>query len=209
MDKPHLIWTEENRRQIIDCKIFSVWESFCKRPDAQKQQAQLEQLEQREQLGQSELQSKDAVSRAFTIIEAADWANVIPVVDTPEGKKFLMVWQWRHGSKCLSLEFPGGVFEKGENPEEAASRELFEETGLKPAKIKKLGEFNPNPAIMSNTMHFFLAEDLAGEGRQKLDEDEFVETELVSIEEVIRGMGKPPFVHALMGTALMLYLQQK
>jgi len=117
-----------------------------------------------------------------------------------------MVWQWRHGYLDLSLEFPGGVFEPGENPEEAASRELLEETGCKAGKIRKLGEFSPNPAIMANKVHFFLAEGLVP-GTQHLDADEFVEVELVSAEEVINGMGKPPYVHALMGSALALYLQ--
>jgi 8-oxo-dGTP pyrophosphatase MutT (NUDIX family) len=85
---------------------------------------------------------------------------------------------------------------------------LYEETGFKPGKIKKIGEFSPNPAIMANRIHFFLAEDLQGDGKQKLDEDEFVEVVLVDEQEVIRDMGKPPHVHALMGTALILYLQQ-
>jgi len=116
-----------------------------------------------------------------------------------------MVWQWRHGSKCLSLEFPGGVFEPGENPEEAAIREMYEETGYKPGKIVKLGEFSPNPAIMSNKVHFFLAEELIGDGIQCLDEDEYVEVALVDTDDVFQGIGKEPYVHALMGTALALY----
>jgi len=160
--------------------VFSVRESLCRAPDNQ--------------------------TGVFSVIEAADWAITVPVLKTPSGDKFLMVWQWRHGSLDLSLEFPGGVFEPGENPEEAASRELLEETGYKAGKIRKLGEFSPNPAIMSNKVHFFLAEDIADTGKQGLDADEFVEVELVDIDTVCKGMGKPPFIHALMGTALSLYL---
>jgi 8-oxo-dGTP pyrophosphatase MutT (NUDIX family) len=119
-----------------------------------------------------------------------------------------MVWQWRHGSRSLSLEFPGGVFEFGENPEEAAIRELHEETGYKPGKIEQIGEFSPNPAIMSNKVHFFLAEDLSNTGKQNLDEDEYVEIAMVDTAEVIQGMGKEPYIHALMGTALALYHQR-
>jgi 8-oxo-dGTP pyrophosphatase MutT (NUDIX family) len=119
-----------------------------------------------------------------------------------------MVRQWRHGSRALSLEFPGGVFEAGENAIQAAARELQEETAYKPGKIQKIGDFSPNPAIMSNRVHFFMAEDLTHTGNQELDEDEFIEVELVSPAEALQGLGQPPYIHALMGTALALYLQK-
>ena len=181
-DKTNLKWTEESRKQVFDCRIFSIWESYCKSPVFDQDKNKLQ---------------------TFSVIEAKDWAIVVPVI----GRQFVMVRQWRHGSQCLSLEFPGGVFEPGENPEEAAARELFEETGYKPQKIKKIGEFSPNPAIMSNKVHFFLAENLQGDGKQELDDDEYVDAVLVDIDEVKRGMGRAPYIHALMGTALMLYHQ--
>ncbi|MDR0496547.1 MAG: NUDIX hydrolase, partial [Treponema sp.] len=102
---------------------------------------------------------------------------------------------------------PGGVFERGEKAETAAARELKEETGYHAKRMKKLGEFNPNPAIMSNRVHFFLALELDRQDKQKLDEDEYVEVETVPCKEVFDGMGKPPYIHALMGTAMALYLQ--
>jgi len=187
MDKKQLIWQEEGRKQVFNCRVFSIWESHCKPPESQANHEE---------------------TQNFTVIDAKDWAIVVPVIDGPKGKQFVMVWQWRHGSRNLSLEFPGGVFEPGENPEEAALRELFEETGYKPGKIVKIGEFSPNPAIMSNKVHFFLAEDLKNTGKQKLDEDEYVEVSLVDVDEVIQGMGKAPYIHALMGTALALYHQR-
>ena len=180
-----LKWKEESRRKVFDCKVFSIYESYCRSP-------------------------KDEL-RTYTVIEASDWAIIVPVlkINETEEQKFVMVRQWRHGSRDLSLEFPGGVFEPGENPQEAAARELLEETGYKPGEIRKIGEFSPNPAIMSNKVHFFLAEDLVDTGRQDLDPDEFMEVELVSTEAVLQGIGKPPFIHALMGSALALYLQHR
>ncbi|MCL2007723.1 MAG: NUDIX hydrolase [Treponema sp.] len=119
-----------------------------------------------------------------------------------------MVRQWRHGAEELSLEFPGGVFEKGENPEEAAIREMREETGYTARRIEKLGEFNPNPAIMTNKVHFFLALDLDQGAAQELDYEEYADVEIIPFREVLAGMGKPPYIHALMGTAMCLYLQK-
>ena len=195
MNKPHLEWKEESRKKVFESKIFSVLESNCRSPEKKDKSP--------------EAGSRDAKSHShvFSLIDTKDWAIIIPVIENNKGKHFLMVWQWRHGSRCLSLEFPGGVFEAGENPRQAAVRELYEETGFKPGKIKKIGECSPNPAIMTNKVHFFLAESLVSSGRQKLDEDEYVETALVNEDKVINGMGKDPFVHALMGTALALYLK--
>ena len=175
----NLIWKEEARRTVFTCPVFSIRESSCRSPDNNL--------------------------KAFTVLDAPDWAIVVPVLETPRGPSFVMVRQWRHGSQNLSLEFPGGVLEAGEAPEQAALRELREEAAYTPGKIDKLGAFNPNPAIMSNQVHFFLAQDLGVEKAQRLDEDEYVDVEIVPVEDVIRGMGSPPYVHALMGTALALY----
>ena len=181
IDENRLAWKEESKKKVFDCRIFSICETYSRSPE-------------------NEL-------RTYTVIDAVDWVIVLPVLETPQGKKFVMVRQWRHGSRSLSLEFPGGVSELGEDPKDAAAREMLEETGYKPRAMRKIGEFNPNPAIMSNRTHFFLAEGLIDTGNKKLDSDEYVETELVSIEAVAQGMGQPPYIHALMGSAMALYLQ--
>jgi 8-oxo-dGTP pyrophosphatase MutT (NUDIX family) len=175
----NLIWQEEGQQTVFSCPVFSISERFCRH---------------------------ESKLKTFSVLDTSDWAIVIPVLETARGKEFVMVRQWRHGARELSLEFPGGVFEKGENAHQAAARELREETGFHAQKVEKLGEFNPNPAIMSNRVHFFLAQELDPPSAQELDEDEYVDVETVPWEEVLRGMGKPPYIHALMGTALTLYL---
>jgi 8-oxo-dGTP pyrophosphatase MutT (NUDIX family) len=183
MNREYLIWKEEGRKTVFTCPVFTVRESSCRSPEGA--------------LG------------VYTILEARDWAIVVPVLETARGKEFVMVRQWRHGAQELSLEFPGGVIEKGEAPEAAALRELEEETGYTPEKILKLGEMGPNPAIMSNHVHFFLAEGLRPRGAQRLDEDEYVEVETLPAGELIRNIGEPPYIHALMAAAAALYLRRQ
>ena len=182
-DEPggRLIWREEARREVYRSRVLSVRDTACVSPEGK--------------------------SGVFTVIDAADWAIVVPVLKTARGTEFVMVKQWRHGARELSLEFPGGVIERGEEPLEAAAREMREETAYLPGSIRKIGEFSPNPAIMANRVHFFLAGDLRPLPRQDLDEDEYVEVELVPEGEVFRGLGRPPYVHALMASAYCLYLQ--
>ena len=147
--------------------------------------------------------SAQGVRGDYIIMNARDWVIVIPRHDD----NFLMVKQWRHGEKALSIEFPGGVIDRGEAPEAAARRELEEETGFKAGKLTKLGSVNPNPALFSNHLHVFLAEDLISTGQQHLDEDEFINYFEMPINEVLQGMGTEQFPHALMGTALAMYLK--
>ncbi|GHV25057.1 DNA mismatch repair protein MutT [Spirochaetia bacterium] len=176
-----LIWREESRREVYRSRVLSIRDTTCRSPEG--------------------------TSGVFTVIDAPDWAIVVPVIETVRGKEFVMVRQWRHGSRELSLEFPGGVFEPGEDPLEAAARELREETAYAHGTIRKIGEFSPNPAIMANRVHIFLAGDLRPLDKQELDDDEYVEVELVPIRDVFQGLGRPPYVHALMASAYCLYLQ--
>jgi len=175
-----LTWKVEGQKTVFTCPVFDMEERYCRSPYGKL--------------------------RTYSVLKASDWAIVIPALDTERGREFVMVRQWRHGALELSLEFPGGVMEKGEDAETAAARELLEETGYRAGKIEKLGVFNPNPAIMTNKVHFFLALDLDLPAHQDLDEDEYVEVETVPCEEVLVGLGKPPYIHALMGTAMALYL---
>jgi 8-oxo-dGTP pyrophosphatase MutT (NUDIX family) len=183
METSHLIWEEGESRELFRSNVFSVRETESRSPRGE--------------------------SRLFTVMDAPDWVIVVPLLETEQGRRFVMVRQWRHGSRELSLEFPGGVMEKGESAEEGARREFEEETAYRASKLYRLGDMSPNPALMSNRVHFYLAEDLTPLRSQNLDEDEFVDVERVPFEDVTGGMGKPPFVHALTAAALALYLSRR
>lgn len=174
-----LKWETENKKTILSTVVFDVTSQHCK--------------------------SAQGAQGDYIVCDARDWAMIIP----DSGSTFLMVKQWRHGEKALSVEFPGGVIEKGEDPEKAALRELEEETGCIPGKITKLGTLNPNPALFSNHMHVFLAEDLHFTGKQSLDEDEYINCFEMDKDEVLQGMGTPAFSHALMTAVLCLYFKYK
>ena len=175
-----MIWKEEKRTEVFRSRVFSVRDTECTSPEG--------------------------ITKQFTVIDAPDWVIVVPVLETERGPAFAMVRQWRHGSRELSLEFPGGVVEPDEAAQAGAARELEEETAYRAGTLVSLGAMSPNPAIMSNRVHFYRAADLAALPSQSLDEDEFVDVEIIPVDAVRRGMGKPPFIHALTAAALALYL---
>ncbi|MDO4465740.1 MAG: NUDIX hydrolase [Bacillota bacterium] len=136
-------------------------------------------------------------------IDCPDWVVVIAI---HEGN-FILVRQWRHGEDNLTLEFPGGVADPGENLEVTAIRELEEETGYKAGKVTFLGRVSSNTALFKNHFSVYLAEDLVQTGEQHLDEDELLKYEEMPMEEVLRRYGDAEFSHAYMGTALAFYFR--
>lgn len=141
-------------------------------------------------------------SSDYVALEAPDWAMVIP----EHQGRFLLVRQWRHAAGRLFTEFPGGVVDAGESPEEAALRELREETGCTAGELIPLGTVSPNPALFCNRFHVFLARDLKKAGDLQPDDDELLSCGSAPIDEVIAAYGTGDYGHALMGTALALYL---
>lgn len=81
-------------------------------------------------------------------------------------------------------EIPAGTLEPGEPVEEAAVRELAEETGYTAGRIRKIHAFYPSPGVLSERTHLFVAEDLTP-GEQRLEADESITTEVVDFAEAV------------------------
>ncbi len=157
------------------------------------------------QICESQAKAFDGQEHKYITINSHDWVTVIPVINS----KFIMVKQWRHGEKALSIEFPGGVIDDGESPLEGAIRELREETGYSAEKMYYLGKINPNPAFMTNHFHVFAAFDLKHTDEQKLDNDEYLNYLELEQSEVFAKMGTEEMPHALMAAALLMYRQHE
>ena len=153
-------------------------------------------------------QSPEGDVHTYTLIESPDWVTVIPVIETPR-EQFIMVRQWRHGENRITVEFPGGVINAGEAVEDAAKRELLEETGYKASKIVRLAPFSPNPALMTNHQHFCLAFDLADTKKTHPDEDEYVNAFVEDAGSVFARMETGEYSHGLMVCGAFLYLRYK
>lgn len=124
---------------------------------------------------------RNAKSMKAVILESADWINIVAL--TPE-KKILVVKQFRFGVAKTTVEIPAGIIEGGETPQEAAARELREETGYTATHWKYLGWFEANPAFLNNVCHLWLAQDVVKTHTPQLDDGEEIAITELSLAEV-------------------------
>jgi len=88
----------------------------------------------------------------YYILRYPDWAHSVCL---DQDDRICVVSQYRHGALRVMIELPGGVVEAGEDPLEAAKRELLEETGIRASQWRACGSFSPNPATHTNRFHVF------------------------------------------------------
>jgi ADP-ribose pyrophosphatase len=118
----------------------------------------------------------------FHVIEAGDWVNVIPLT---ADARVIMVRQFRHGIRDLTLEVPAGLIDDADaSPSAAALRELREETGCVSDHILPLGVVHPNPALMNNRCHMFVAYEVEATSAPQYDPTEELAVETVRLDAI-------------------------
>lgn len=130
-----------------------------------------------------------------------DWYFVdtppsVLVVPVTAAGSLVMVRQYRHNLKRHVLEFPAGVVEEGEGLEEAALRELLEETGYRRAsgcRLQPLGAFYSLPSETNKYTHAFIAGPVEQAGPAQGDAviERYFDMEVreISVDEAIASVG--------------------
>ncbi len=133
------------------------------------------------------------------VLETPDWVNVVAL--TPE-LHVVAVRQYRFGLEAATTEIPGGMVDEGESPEEAARRELLEETGYAARRWSCLGTVEPNPAFQDNLCHHFLAEHAEKRAEPKLEGGEDIAVVTMSLDEMRDRIREGEIRHSLVVSAI-------
>ncbi len=167
-------WQRRSEQRVYECRVFTV------RRDRS-------------------FFSRDRAEHDFHVLECPDWVNIIPL--TPKNE-VVMVRQFRHGTRALTLEVPGGMIDPGDaSPLVAARREMVEECGFDSDDVRPLGAIHPNPALQANRCHSFVAYDVAACAEPTFDSTEETEVVLVPFDEIPDRIRDGSITHALVVVA--------
>jgi ADP-ribose pyrophosphatase len=123
--------------------------------------------------------------------------------------RWILNSEYRHPTGQILLGCPGGRLEAGEDPVAGGKREFFEETGYWADDVVILGCSYPFPGLCNQKIYHLLAIGAVKKGDAKHDPFEFIETELLTDEELRKRILSGAPVDGILLTALWLYNQKK
>jgi len=129
-------------------------------------------------------------------------AGAVAVAAFTENNKMILTRQYRHPFRKIIYDIPAGGA-KGEPPEQAALRELEEETGYTAKKLDWIGRFTWTPSYMGpGTVEIFFTESLKPKG--DFDSNEIADIELMDFNEVLEKVLKGEFIDSALVIATLL-----
>ena len=142
----------------------------------------------------------------FFLEECNDWVQVL--AETKE-KHYVLVKQYRFGSGSITLELQGGIMEDGEDPIDAAKRELSEETGYVGDSAELISTLYPNPAKQTNVVNFVLIRNCQKKEDTNFDEFEELQTLIFSREEIFSAIKNGEITHCIPIAGIMKFFMGK
>ncbi|WP_155287908.1 NUDIX hydrolase [Lacticaseibacillus zhaodongensis] len=138
---------------------------------------------------QQQISTPDGLTIERDLIDHGPAAVILAM--TPDGKQALLGREYRVGVNREAISLPAGLINPGESPEEAAKRELGEETGYVATDLRELLTLTASEGMTNETQHCFLATiDPAKRINKHFDADEFVSSSLVDFADIITAIRK-------------------
>ena len=121
----------------------------------------------------------------ITTREIVEHPGAVVILALTDKKEIVMIRQFRKPAEEVLWELPAGTLEVGESLVDCAKRELEEETGYHPRKIKEIITFFSTPGFCNEKLTLFLANDLEKRDKNE-DADEFIKVKLVKQSEALK-----------------------
>src|SRR5579872_3665755 len=128
--------------------------------------------------------------------------SVVILPAMPDGR-IVMVRQYRHAARQFLWELVAGRIDNGENPRQAAARELIEETGYRAKTFRVFLDVFPTPGFLEERMYILLAKGLK-EGEAAPEEDEKITSKAFQWKE-LETMIRQGKLHDAKSIAGLLY----
>lgn len=138
--------------------------------------------------------------------EIVYYPSSVCVVPIDAHRNVILVRQFRKTADRFLIEVPAGKMEPGENPEEAAIRELQEEIGHVAGSWQLLGAFFLNPSLSPQYTHAYLATDLKLSDLDA-DDDEFIEAIRVPLGDALNLVAQGDIQDAKSVASLLLAMR--
>jgi ADP-ribose pyrophosphatase len=119
----------------------------------------------------------------YGVLEGGGFASVVPF--TQDGK-VVLVRQWRQPLDAFTLELPSGGVDPGEDPRQAAERELFEETGFRAVGLEHLISVHTSTGRTDEVCHLFRCRAVRDPGGPRPEPTEFIEVVELPLGEALR-----------------------
>jgi ADP-ribose pyrophosphatase len=120
----------------------------------------------------------------------------------------VMVRQWRYVAGRAMWEIPTGAAHMGEALEEAARREMIEETGYRVVSLQLLTSYHSSKSVMDETCTVYLGTDLVL-GEAKPDDTEFIQIAVVPFSDVVAMVLSGEIKDAMTVVAVLLAERQR
>lgn len=152
--------------------------------------------------GRMSVNPRNGLEDEYYIATFPNWCNVIAI--TPKNE-IVLIRHFRHGSREIEIEFPGGCIDEGEEPLKAAVRELEEETGYIGKNPILIGDISPNPSFQTNRCYTIFIEDAIQSSSQSLDDGEDIEIFTIPITDVPKMIREGKISNSMIIAAFYLY----
>ena len=116
----------------------------------------------------------------YGVLEGVGFAAVVPIT---EDGRVVLVRQWRQPLEAFTLELPSGGIESGEEPIDAAERELLEETGYRAQGLVHLASVHTSTGRTTEVCHLFTCRVVRDPGGPRPEPTEYLRVVELPLQE--------------------------